>query len=245
MPRIKRWFPVSHDINHNPFMRELAQRHGLAGWRIWLEILSIADRNEGLVDCTSQGAVRRLSSAAESRFKVVSSVTEALFKAGSIVLQDPLNHVTRVVNYAEYHRTEERKKFPTRPDPTEPDLTYIKNKNKSMRVITRPPASKNSKKETDPRIRPFIDFFADLYLKHRGIKYVFRKGKDNGSVQHLLGTLELDDLKARAERFFETDDQWIKNSSYSIGVFQSQINKLVPKVEPPRREMPKLYDSRS
>src|ERR1041385_482757 len=48
MPRIKRWFPVSHDINRDPEVLELTDKYGLTGLKVWLEILSISDRNEGL-----------------------------------------------------------------------------------------------------------------------------------------------------------------------------------------------------
>src|SRR4051794_5006102 len=47
MPRIKRWFPVSHDINRDPEFCELSRRFGATGIRVWLELLSIADRNDG------------------------------------------------------------------------------------------------------------------------------------------------------------------------------------------------------
>ncbi len=136
MPRIKRWFPVSHDINHSPTVRSLLREFGAPGLRIWLEILSIADRNGELIDCCSDGAISRFTSAAETRTKVTRSVLEALLKAGSIEhegtfivascrLQGALNHATRVVNYREYHRTEEQKRVPTRPDLTRPDLIKI------------------------------------------------------------------------------------------------------------------------
>ncbi len=122
MPRIKRWFPVNHDINHSPTIRMLVHEYGAPGLRIWLEILSIADRAGPFIDCTSEGAIRRLSSAAETRFKVVSSVIDTLLNVDSIRLHDRINHVTEVVNYSEYHRTEERKRFP--PDQTRPNRPH-------------------------------------------------------------------------------------------------------------------------
>lgn len=113
MPRIKRWFPVNHDINHSPTVRMLVAKYGAAGLRIWLEMLSISDRAGPFIDCTSEGAIRRLSSAAETRFKVVSKVVDTLFNVDSIRIHDRINHVTEIVNYADYHRTEERKPCPT------------------------------------------------------------------------------------------------------------------------------------
>lgn len=47
MPRIKRWFRMSHDINKDPEMWEFRELVGKRADAIWQEILSIADRNEG------------------------------------------------------------------------------------------------------------------------------------------------------------------------------------------------------
>lgn len=47
MPRIKRWFHVSHDINSDPEVWELTDRFGDRSLRVWQEILSIAERNDG------------------------------------------------------------------------------------------------------------------------------------------------------------------------------------------------------
>ena len=47
MPRIKRWFRMSHDINRDSEMWEFREIVGRRADAIWEEILSIADRNEG------------------------------------------------------------------------------------------------------------------------------------------------------------------------------------------------------
>lgn len=49
MPRIKRWFPASHDINSDHELWEMTDTIGDRSLRIWLEFLSIADRNEGVI----------------------------------------------------------------------------------------------------------------------------------------------------------------------------------------------------
>lgn len=102
----------------------LVADYGAPGLRIWLEILSISDRAGPYIDCTSEGAIRRLSSAAETRFKVVSSVVDTLIKCDSMRIHDRINHVTEIVNYWDYHRSEERKPRPTDlTDPTRPNQT--------------------------------------------------------------------------------------------------------------------------
>ncbi len=124
LPKIKRWFPVSHEINHSGTMRDLMREFGLPGLRVWLEILSIADRSGEYVDCLSSGALSRITSAAETKYKRTSTIVLWLHNRGCMALEPHQNPLSRVVNYWEYHRTEERNPVPTRPDRTrpEPDL---------------------------------------------------------------------------------------------------------------------------
>lgn len=148
MPRIKRWFPVSHEINHSGTMRDLMREFGLPGLRVWLEILSIADRAGEHVDCTSKGAISRLTSAAQTKFKTTSEIVLWLhnrgcmslevgqnsFTSASEVLQKSVRsaseldqkYLSRVVNYWEYHRYEEPEPVPTGPNHTEPHRTKNK-----------------------------------------------------------------------------------------------------------------------
>lgn len=49
MPRIRHWFHVTHDINGDPEMWELRDKFGDRAGFVWMEILSISDRNDGLV----------------------------------------------------------------------------------------------------------------------------------------------------------------------------------------------------
>ena len=46
MPRIKRWFHCSQDLNRDPEFREFAKKFGLAGVRFWSEALAILDRTD-------------------------------------------------------------------------------------------------------------------------------------------------------------------------------------------------------
>ncbi len=47
MPKIRRWFHLSHDLNADHEVWELTTLLGDRALRIWIEILSIADRNAG------------------------------------------------------------------------------------------------------------------------------------------------------------------------------------------------------
>lgn len=46
MPVPKRWFHCSRDINEDPEVRELCNRFGLSGLRLWLEVLAIIEKTE-------------------------------------------------------------------------------------------------------------------------------------------------------------------------------------------------------
>ena len=62
MPRIRRWFPVTQDINADPELWELRESYGDRAVLVWLEILSIADRNLGLVGPDSDQTRNQLAS---------------------------------------------------------------------------------------------------------------------------------------------------------------------------------------
>lgn len=61
MPRIRRWHPVSHDFVRDPEVKELRRRFGDWSGYLWLEMLSIADRNNGLVKGAPEEIARALS----------------------------------------------------------------------------------------------------------------------------------------------------------------------------------------
>lgn len=123
MPRIKRWFPVSHDINSDPEVIQLTDRFGLTGLKVWLEILSIADRNEGVVPGDEETTLRALSIKCNSTLRQLRGIYELIQSLSWINSEFPI----RVLNYAKYHRTEERKKngFRSLPDLTRPDRTPL------------------------------------------------------------------------------------------------------------------------
>jgi hypothetical protein len=50
MPRIKRWFHLSQELNRDPEFREFAKKFGLGGVRFWLEALAILDRTDNFLD---------------------------------------------------------------------------------------------------------------------------------------------------------------------------------------------------
>jgi hypothetical protein len=116
MPRIKRWFPVSHDINRDPEMWDLCAKFGDKALRCWLEILSIADRNEGEVPGPIKGISTQVAWAIRSKTTKVDHLINAMTSLGWLTNKGTL----KVANYSKYHITREDKKLPLASLPSEP-----------------------------------------------------------------------------------------------------------------------------
>ena len=104
------------------------------------------------------------------------------------------------------------------------------------------PKPKNPKKKSKkppenkpkPGVSEFIDYYHNSFLEKFGAKPKINGGKDGQIIKNLLGTYKIDELKELLNRFFESTDPFILQSGYSIGVFTTQINKLIVglKVDP-------------
>jgi hypothetical protein len=81
-------------------------------------------------------------------------------------------------------------------------------------------------KKTNPDIKRFIDFWCEKFQEKFEKKYTVNGKKEGTLVKRLLSTDTYEDLVGLAERFFESENQFIKEAGYTIGVFHSQINKL-------------------
>ena len=141
MPRIKRWFPVSHDINSDPEVWTMRREIGEKSLSIWLEMLSIADRNESELPGDYQALVRSIAGKCQATVRTVSAVYE--FAKSRLWLES--QPTLKVANYWKYHRPQERKPLPggnksssppilTRPDPTEPPK--IESKKTLVEMVT-------------------------------------------------------------------------------------------------------------
>lgn len=91
------------------------------------------------------------------------------------------------------------------------------------------PRSENAPKTQDknPDVKAFINYYHDRFLSLFGEKPVIDGGKDGMIVKRLLGTYGFERLKGLLDAFFESQDPFIQKSGYTIGVFKTQINKLL------------------
>jgi len=134
MPRIKRWFPVSHDINRDPEMWELCAKFGDKALRCWLEILSIADRNEGEL----QGSLNSISTAVAWAIRCKSAKTLRILNGMMTINWLHVDGCIKVTNWAKYHKTWEPKKLLDGSLPSYPNLPNLpyKNKNKNKKPLS-------------------------------------------------------------------------------------------------------------
>ncbi len=116
MPRIKRWFPVSHDINRDPEMWDLCAKFGEKALRCWLEILSIADRNEGEIPGQIDSISTSVSWAIRCNTTKTRQILNEIMTLGWIKVDGGM----KVSNYKKYHVTRDDYRLPKASHPSEP-----------------------------------------------------------------------------------------------------------------------------
>lgn len=86
---------------------------------------------------------------------------------------------------------------------------------------------KGKDSEVSPDVKIFIDYAYESFQKTFGEKLLIDGKKDGAIVKKLLGTYDLTRLKGLWDVFMRSDDSFIRQAGRSIGVFKSQINKLI------------------
>lgn len=127
MPVIVRWFRVSHDINEDPEVWELTRLCGDRALRVWLELLSIADRNGGALPPMSEAFAGCLA----GKCQVSRTTVTKVWDHAHVCLWLASDPVPRVRNHLKFHKTRELKVSPTRLDMTRHDFTRLKKDNTS------------------------------------------------------------------------------------------------------------------
>src|SRR3990167_1383061 len=133
MPRIKRWFPVSHDINSDPEVCTMRREIGEKSLSIWLEMLSISARNESELPGDYQALVRSIAGKCQATVRTVSAVFE-FAKTRLWIKYEP---TLRTANHWKYHVSRDAIRIPhgkhtasLPSEPSEPILSKIKIKSK-------------------------------------------------------------------------------------------------------------------
>jgi len=117
---------------------------------------------------------------------------------------------------------------------------HSKERKKKEKVRGKPSPPNGS----DPRVKEFFTWWDSEYQKRFSDPYHFNGGKDGSLIKALLRNYDLTKLTDLALRFLDSKDPWVReNGGYTIGVFASQINKLVStskasQVSPQPKELP-------
>jgi len=126
---------------------------------------------------------------------------------------------------------------PTRPDQTRPDQTRPDHIAPSATGSVK---KKKEKKETDPRIKVFIDYWFEDYGKiFPGEKYVVQGSKEAMAVKRLLGSASLEDMKSAASWFLrlkaDSDRDFLGNLSKEICLFVMKYNEIRQRMRTPKK----------
>ena len=82
------------------------------------------------------------------------------------------------------------------------------------------------KKQTNPDIRKFMDWYVIEYEKVHGVRYHVNGSKEAPLIQKLLKTHPLEKLKGMAGVFLRSEDPFRQKAGFTIGVFHGQANPL-------------------
>jgi len=110
MPKIKRWYPVSHSFNRDPEIQQLRQTYGDWMGYVWQEMCSIGDLNEGEIKgevasiAASMSYISLTKRPSLSAKRITSAIT-FMEQCGWIKIQT--DHIL-ILNYWKYHRTREQ-----------------------------------------------------------------------------------------------------------------------------------------
>ena len=80
----------------------------------------------------------------------------------------------------------------------------------------------------DKIVKEITDYFCDMFLEHTGNEYDFQK-KDGVLFAGLFKKYGVEKTKQIICMFFNSDDSFIIDAGYTVGVLKSQINKLLSK----------------
>lgn len=105
MPRIRRWFNVSHDIFDDPEVSEIEEEFGDWAFKVWLKILSESDRDGGKFKGSLKYIVKTLSRVSGSSHPQRGVKVEQLLRKmeGKLKWISIRDWGLKVRNYKKYH----------------------------------------------------------------------------------------------------------------------------------------------
>lgn len=106
-------------------------------------------------------------------------------------------------------------------------IGVIKKDKEQKKLLQKKITTKETIIERNPNISIFIKYFYDKFLEITGRKYMVQGGKDGKTIQRLLGTYTINELKDLCDKFFESTDEFVLKAGFSIGIFNSIVHKII------------------
>jgi hypothetical protein len=82
-----------------------------------------------------------------------------------------------------------------------------------------------SKKQPDPRVKEFFDYWGETFSRETGQPYVFSYGKEGKLIKALLQVHSSEILQDSISLFFR--DEQCQRRGLTIGIFFQEINRLI------------------
>ena len=227
---LKIWTTVLHNSKLLPLT--LSER----GFYLWLLVMCKEQRDDGQVFCRSYAALGqncgcdlRTARKILGKLSQVCLLTHTVDEGGMIVIEIP--------NYKEWQELEVKEVLQKTRQNAETLHSTTQNTQQQSRAEqsrekkTIPPSAPlapKKKKEADPRIKVFIDYWFQDYGKvFPGEKYVVQGGKDAAAVKRLLGTAPLEDIEKAASWFLRLEsNDWLGQLGKEISLFVMKYNEI-------------------
>lgn len=72
-----------------------------------------------------------------------------------------------------------------------------------------------------------MNSYHDAFFAKFGEKPLIRGGKDGKLLKEIVGLYGIEKTKNLLREFFDSEDEFIQQTGYTIGVFYGQVNKLL------------------
>lgn len=141
---------------------------------------------------------------------------------------DAKKTVLTVVNYGFYQDQKDTETtLKHHRNDTETTLKHTNKNVKNDKNDKKKDVSYDTSGNRNPAVKVIIDYYHGKFVGKFGEKPVISGKKDGAIIKGLLGTYGQEKLKGLIDLFFESTDQFIVDSGYTVGVFASQVNKLI------------------
>lgn len=258
MPRIRRWHPVSHDFVRDPEVQELRRRFGDWAGMLWLEMLSIADRNDGNIKGDPMILARWSKivwvDVAQEVYDEMTESERRLCKWSALRARKVFDWMMEkawivrtesgffVRNYAEYHRKREHKQSHkgTQEVPSFlPSYPSVTNK-KELAGDSAPATKVRTKKPPDPRVKTVIDAWHHAFSAKFGKPPPVGNGAKAGAVAQklLAGRSEIEALDLVRKFFESAPDFYAERGLYELHHILAAAPQLLAKPKSPYENYP-------